>query len=494
MSGSVGGVDAAIPLSAGRIGQAGGNSLAYDPAKFVGMLEGVQNLQRLRNQNELFPGQQQLQQQEIQQRGNELQLFPGRQQQQQLELQRGAIANDVAQRQLTALKNNQVANGLIPLILKGEKATLADATNSLGQMAAAGYDVAGVTESLKASGATSGMALVDAVRVPVVQSIPEIGLPRIQYQDNGNELIPINTNAIAGPIGRMGAAIPKGPTIEQQNELKPVVNQETGGTDFAPRVNVAPMVGTGVGGAPSAGGPQMSPMPPQSGSASSTSGPSVRVPPTVPGAIGPARTAALGETGLTGAKKFADISAAGDAARGQDALLSTMQAEAQNFRPGPGADTAMAAKRFMLGFGAQIGTTFGIKEKELAAQESVDKIANQLADAMGVGSDARLHVNQGANPSSHNTPQGLDLIIRQLRGVADYAKVRQQLAADYPDKSDSQGFLAKVAGNLDPRVFMYNRLAPGEQRNDYFKNLSDKSAFKAAYKWAENNRVLGATQ
>jgi hypothetical protein len=202
-----------------------------------------------------------------------------------------------------------------------------------------------------------------------------------------------------------------------------------------------------------------------------------------------AQESALTATGTASAGKFQDIVQQGVKARSQDALLATMLSEAQGYRPGPGADLAMSVKRTILGLGAQVGTTFGIDTDKLAKQESVQKIGNQLADAQGAGSDARLAVSEGANPSNHNTPAGLDLIIRQLRGNTDYLRVRQQLAAQYPDKSDIEGFESKVGANLDPRAFQYQRLNP-QQKTDYYNGLTDKATFRKAYDWANSNGLL----
>jgi hypothetical protein len=206
---------------------------------------------------------------------------------------------------------------------------------------------------------------------------------------------------------------------------------------------------------------------------------------------GPATSAAQSATGSASSAKFQDIVSQGVKARSQDALLATMASEAQGIRTGPGADMAGNAKRIILGLGAQFGTSFGVDTDKLAKQESVVKIANQLADAQGAGSDERLRVTAGANPSLYNTPAGLDLIIRQLRGNADYARVRQQLAATYPNKADIEGFEAKHGANLDPRVFQYERLNPS-QKADYFNGLSDKAAFIKAHDWAAAHGVLTA--
>jgi hypothetical protein len=205
---------------------------------------------------------------------------------------------------------------------------------------------------------------------------------------------------------------------------------------------------------------------------------------------GPAAAAAQTTTGTASAGSFQGITADAVKARSQDALLSTMLGDAQGFRPGPGADIAQSIKRSIVGIGAQFGTSFGIDPDKLAKQESLQKIGNQLADAQGAGSDARLRVSEGANPSAHNTPAGLDLIIRQLRGNTDYLRARAQLAASYPNKADISGFESQIGANLDPRVFQYERLQPS-QRKDYFNGISDKAAFVKAHDWASTHGLLG---
>jgi hypothetical protein len=207
----------------------------------------------------------------------------------------------------------------------------------------------------------------------------------------------------------------------------------------------------------------------------------------------PAQEAAQTETGGASAKKFQDIVAQGVNARSQDALLANLAGEAAKIRTGPGADFVNDLKRTILGVGAQFGTTFGIDADKLKSMEDVIKIGNQLANAQGAGSDARLKVNEGSNPSYHNTPLGLDFIVRQLRGNNDYTLARQKLAATYSDKSDIEGFESKAGANLDPRVFQYQRMAPGKMREDYFNTIApaDRPAFKKAYQWAEQNGAVG---
>jgi hypothetical protein len=221
----------------------------------------------------------------------------------------------------------------------------------------------------------------------------------------------------------------------------------------------------------------------------------VRTPPTAGFAVGQgtSQRTAQEQTGAKSADKFQDIVTQGTSARSQDALLASLAGEAAKIRTGPGADFVTGLKRTILGVGAQFGSNFGIDEDKLKSMEDVVKIGNQLANAQGAGSDARLKVNEGSNPSYHNTPAGLDFIVRQLRGNTDYTMARQKLAATYPDKDKIEDFEAKVGTKLDPRVFQYQRMEPGKMRGDYFNTIApaDRPAFKAAHKWAEDNGLVG---
>jgi hypothetical protein len=205
---------------------------------------------------------------------------------------------------------------------------------------------------------------------------------------------------------------------------------------------------------------------------------------------GPAATAAQSGTGTASAAAFQRYADEGVSARSQDAILSNMQTDTSQFATGPG---QAGVKKFQAGLTAWqpgIAKAFGIKPESVAANESFDKLAAQILGTQG--SDARLGIAQLASPSSSLTPEGVDVIIRQLRGNAAYNMARQQLAAAHPDKTDSQGFEANIAKNLDPRAFQYNMLTDA-QKTTYFNAMSqaDKTALKKSYAWAKQNNLFG---
>jgi hypothetical protein len=178
---------------------------------------------------------------------------------------------------------------------------------------------------------------------------------------------------------------------------------------------------------------------------------------------------------------------AGTAAQGQQAILANMLVDTKQFMPGRYA-SAIASIR------AKLAPAFNVDEKALAAHDSFEKLAAQLAiqqgQSVGAGSDARFSVTQAANPHGGLAPESIDLILRQLQGNADYVQARQSMAQQWPSKANYNGFVESVRP-LDPRVFQYERMTDG-QKADYFKAMDPKaqSAFMQAHKWAEEKKLL----
>jgi hypothetical protein len=207
--------------------------------------------------------------------------------------------------------------------------------------------------------------------------------------------------------------------------------------------------------------------------------------------LGPAQSSAQAATGAQGAARFSQIADQGVAAQAQDAILGNMETEIAQFASGTGQDRIKNFQKATLRFAPGVARAFGIDEKSVAANESFDKLAAQIADAQGAGSDARLAVTQSANPGSTLTPEGARLILSQLRGNADYNKARATLAANWPDKADQAGF-EQQAKNLDPRAFQMLRMTPEQQRT-FFTNLNaaDKASVKKAWTWATEQGLVG---
>lgn len=226
----------------------------------------------------------------------------------------------------------------------------------------------------------------------------------------------------------------------------------------------------------------------------------VQIPPSgaaPPSFSGPStvRQAEQQQTGSDASARFRDIANAGIKAREQQAVLATMQNDLPKFNPGPGAGWSLLGKKVAqaLAHGPTLGYDVWTPWQEsVAAQESFRKMQNQLADAPAAGSDARLHVTQGANPNDELSREGLDLILNQYRGNADYVMARARLAREYPDKTDPRGFEDKIGSQLDPRYFQLNRMTPAQRKNylDAIGDADELRSFITGYERAKKSGHL----
>jgi hypothetical protein len=252
---------------------------------------------------------------------------------------------------------------------------------------------------------------------------------------------------------------------------------------------------------PALGGPGNSTAPPPAAATPPTSAP-VATPnpaaPPVPAASPPSRSPydnrpvttvspAEQEQQKAAGGKFDAEATAGTQAQGQQAILANMLGDTKQFMPGPYASSVAALR-------ARLAPVFGVNEQALAAHDSFEKLAAQLAlqqaGSVGAGSDSRFGVTQTANPHGGTSPASIDLIIRQLQGNSDYISARQHLAQQWPAKSDYNGFVNSVRA-LDPRVFQYERMSAA-QRKDWFNAMDskDQQTFMRAHGWAEDKQLI----
>lgn len=457
-----GGVDSAIALQAGK------GVPQINPLQQIGQF--VQAQQGI-NALKLFPGQQQLQQQNIR----------------------------TGQTNLANLNNSSAYRAIAPL-LAGGPITHDSLTSALGSVESnLGVPTHGIINDILATAPSGDGPEFDAKVRALIASRAQtdspnaVGMvtPHAGTIDTGPSIQPVNVApagaAQPGAVTPIGAPIAKGLTPGEATTptvigVTPGSNAPITGTrqQFIEKATGGTQSPLGTGRFPDAlRNPANAPQQP----AAPAGGGIVTGP-------GPAATAALTTTGTDSAHAFQSIADQGVQARGQSAILGNMLADAQNFTTGPQALNNF--KAWLVRNGAAVGTAFGLDPKSVAANEGFDKLANQIADAQGAGSDARLAVIQHANPGSQLSPQGVDGIIRQLQGNADYLQARAKLAAAYPDKADRPGFEANVGANLDPRAFQIMRMNP-QQQADYIKSLSpkDREAVLASGKWAEAHGLFG---
>lgn len=453
---------------------------------------------------------------------NQNALFPLQQQQMQLANQRSSIGAQSDQSALIQQQRQLGGAALTPLLAKKGPITLDDVTTAFGGAEKSGVVTQPALQDFMAIPITGNPAIDDAsirAHILALSQPPQAAAGAVTPQegtvDAGNAIQPVTIGARGMPNqGQMtpaggaftrgippqmlgtggnvvplingqvaGPAIPTTPTPDSQNQLERVWNAKTGQYDLVPRSQVAPMA--------NGAGQQTSPL----GNGripTSILGPNSQ-PPAAAAGPGPAQEAQLRTKGDTSEQAFQGIASEGVAARGQNSILGTMLADTSNFSPGPAKINDLKAT--MQRYAPGLASAFNIDPNSVAANESFDKLANQIANAQGAGSDARLGVIQHANPSSQLSPAGVDGIIRQLQGNADYLQARAKLAATYPDQTDRAGFEAKVGSNLDPRAFQFARMTP-QQRSDYYGSLksdTDKSALKSSYNWAVQQGLIGGS-
>lgn len=475
MSGSIGGIDASIPLSAGR-----GITQPINPLAAYGDYARVQ---QLANQNKLFPGQQQLQQQEIQ--GGQ-QALASKKLAAVSQFLAPHLNESVNHDRVTTLLAQAQAAGLDtgPFIAQMATAPNGDGpeyqqafVNNVGAGALTGQGQNQINYLRPGVGPTINQGDAEVGTSVAPQSAPNVGA--IAAQPTG--AVPVGRPSpaaliqpTAGPMAAGG-----GPTVTtlgnfaHMNNLDPATGQPIPRPEFA---NLPPGLRN-----PNAPAPVVAPM--QTG-------------------LGPAQQAAAGTSGTQSSTAYQNISDLGVKANAQRGLLQSMAADAQAVPVGPGTSQIRQVQSLTQTMFPKLAQAFGVDPAKLAAGEDLDKVANQLADAQGAGSDARLAVNQGANPSNHNTPAGLSLILSKLVGNTDYLAARQKLASQYQQTVDQGGtnnrqFEVDVGSKLDPRVFQYNAMQPA-QKFQYLSEIKDpeaKTAFKKAYFTAEKMGVLpnGAT-
>ena len=482
----IGRLNTSVPLQAGQ---------GVTPIQLPNPLQAAGQAAQLRNalnQNALFPGQFEQQQQSIQ-------------------------AN---QAKLVEQWRQQGAAALTPLLAKSGPITLDEVAGAMGAAERSGIStqptLAGISHLNPGDPAAfdAGVRAYIKANAQPFASAAEAVTPRQIAVDRGPAIQPM----LVAPPGMAGQGVytPVGPEIRK--DLGPQFVQTPQGaypTNYGQPLTAAPTIRNGlsqvdlaqptqigvVQSGPNKGAPIMGTREQflnQTGTSPFGNGrlPSALRNPSAPPQVvvtglGPAQAAAAAETGSQSAKAFQDITTQGIQARNQSAVLGNMLADASQFAVGP--EKINDFRKTLTRYAPSFAASFGVDPKSVAANESFDKLANQLADAQGAGSDARLAVTQHANPSSALSPGGVDLILRQLQGNSDYLQARQRLAAAWPDTSDRRGFEEK-AGNIDPRAFQFERMTP-QQKVEYAKSLSeaDLTKVKKAYNYAATNGLFGVS-
>lgn len=164
----------------------------------------------------------------------------------------------------------------------------------------------------------------------------------------------------------------------------------------------------------------------------------------------------------------ADVDA-GVESKNRAATLGNMLTASRQFVTGPG--QFETAKNALMSTFPGLGRFVGLTNESVAAANDFSKLSAQLVAAQNAGSDKRMDLIEAATPSIVKSPEGVDLIIRQLQGNEDYLQARAKLAQKYPDQNDYRGFQAQLQ-QLDPRVFQYQRMT--QPQRDAWRAHTDK--------------------
>lgn len=311
----------------------------------------------------------------------------------------------------------------------------------------------------------------------------DTGVPPKYIYPGGAPATPGTQPGQSSPLGT--GRLP--PALTNPNKPQVTPPAPTPATTSPPAPAAVPFGGYTIGGS-------QNPLTPAAPATSATTTPPPTPTPAPPQGTGisgptPAQRAAATATekgGELGPPQFQAEATASTKAQNQQAILGNMLSDTSQFFTGPQAGIVGKVRNLAIGLGIP-----GANVEAQTAKESFTKLASQLADAQGAGSDARMNVNISANPHEELSAPGVDLILRQLQGNADYIRARGTLAAKYPNKADYPGFQESIK-ELDPRVFQMARMT-GEQRTTYWKSLDTEARkqLDAAGKKARELGVLG---
>lgn len=479
-----GGVDSSIALQAGQGVQQQNNPL-QTASQYIGLQNALQ-------QQQLYPGQ-------IQQQQNELSLFPGQKALQQQAVSGGALG--------LAQKTNQAAYSMLSPLLSDPTMTHDKLTTALAGIEAAGIPTGGVIADFQKSlpggdgpGFQKSFRTLVGARMltsPDSQLAATVGTP--SSMTNGQQIQPGSTGGVLS--AQPGAFTPGGAPTQvypSRGELltqQPGIDPATGQPTAVPLATRATAQGagslTGPAGAPTVPSPFGTGRLP----AALLRNPSGAVSPAEPGGavatgLSPAQHAALATQGVASANAFQNIADQGVQAKAQSAALGNMLADTTLFTPGQ--TDLNNVKAAITKYSPTVAASIGATPESVAANESFDKLASQIALSQGAGTDSRLAVAGSANPSSHLSASGADQMIRTLQGNAAYLQARAQLASQFPDQSNRAAFESQVGSKLDPRAFQFSRLT-APQKVTFVKGLSpqDRTALQKSYNFAATNGLIG---
>jgi soluble lytic murein transglycosylase-like protein len=179
-----------------------------------------------------------------------------------------------------------------------------------------------------------------------------------------------------------------------------------------------------------------------------------------------------------------------------------MRQEAKNFYTGAFAPYNQDLNRVLLALNPDNPE----RANKVASYEAFIKDAGYLSrqqakDASSKAGVQELKMVANSMPSEETSPRGLDRVLGQIQGLADYRLAKQAAMNQYVNQPgrggwDNNGFEAQFNANISPYTFMYMRLSDGDRaeiRNQLAQSKdgqADLQRLQGQIKYLTDNNLL----
>lgn len=313
-------------------------------------------------------------------------------------------------------------------------------------------------------------------------------MPTVQLANSGPQQIPVNTNAMGGPIGPIAGATPV------QNGLSPTtLATQVPGTDAAGKPNLRPMAS--VLGAEQGAQATIQKLTAQATQMANQGGPGANAPaaqawleqqvkargldPQAPGAIPNGAAPGIAQAATTAAQNSAQQGNAltNDMASLPQtrAALQQIAAEISSANPGPLNDqlTKLGGVLQQLGINSNQATA-----SQLMHKASMLATLSTVSSNLGVPTDGKMDAVMAATPNATMTPEAARAATGMLQGLVDYKQAKGEAWQKYQAANGPQSFPQfQAQWNRDvpnAAAFQFNHL-PAAEQTKYWSSLDKAS-------------------
>ncbi len=454
--GGDGGVNAAIPLAAGRIGQQDTHSFANNPLAFIDAMTRMQQLK-------LLPGQLQLQQQELQ---------SGQQ-----SIQSNAVK--------LAQQGQGAAAAYLRSLLGQDNVSHDDVVRVLGAAHGSGINTDGLIDRLASYNPPNGN-YKGFVNENLLPTMSEAGVlqaltPRVEQVPAGGEVRLYTQPGLTS--GRAGTLVPQGSvtvTPTQAQLMQPVdytdaegVPQHTNLAEYNRRLQGGEKLGPA---SPSGGpNPLLGPVTPGVNGQPDLRGGGGSIPGPAPGLVEAATIAGRGNAGQALALQTSSANLPM-----QKAVLGNLEASLTNFTSGPGSDWMNVGASFVNKINPFFNTfdPSRIRSQDEFRKQALTLAQEQFKALHGTGTDAQLASTSHTSPNDFLSNQSNIGIIHFLKGNVDAQAVmnaewQKWLPLHKNDPGTYGQFVTEFNKSFDPRVFQSVYADPAEKQT-MLKGMTSK--------------------